>query len=381
MAGGFTLSAVSIGWADGTYNRIINMFTRNRLGHIQIHAEGYLDKPTLYNVVEDYQRLGESIGALDHIEAWSPRLYAAGLVSVEEKSTGARIVGIDPIYEEQATRFSQKLVEGEGFSEPGQHEVILGKGLAKTLKAVPGEELVVVSQGADGSIANDLYKVVGIVETDDAATDQSTAYLQLVDAQELLALEGGVHEIVIMVDLLSQVGPVTKTISSKLQGTDLVAEPWQEFARPFYIAMKADKQGAWIMLFVIILIVAIGVLNTVLMTVLERTREYGVLRALGTPPADVFRLVLTEVMVMSLVSISIGIVVSILVNYIFSLHGVAMPQPFSYGGMEFTHFYTEVSALSVYVPALTVALSALLVSVFPALRAARVSPARALRMH
>jgi ABC-type lipoprotein release transport system permease subunit len=381
MVGGFTLSAISIGWADGTYNKIINMFTRNRLGHIQIHVQGYLDKPTLYNVVQDYRKFGHTIAEMDHVEAWSPRLYAAGLVSVDEKSAGARIIGIDPVQEELATRFSEKLVSGASFSESDQREVILGKGLAKTLKADPGEELVIVSQGADGSIANDLYQVIGIIQTDDAPTDQSSVYLELADAQEFLALEGSVHEIVIMVDQLGQVGPVTKKIASRLEGTELVAEPWQEFARSFYIAMTADKQGAWIMLFVIILIVAIGVLNTVLMTVLERTREYGVLRALGTPPSDVFKLVLTEVLVMALISTAIGIALSVAVNHLFSIHGVAMPQPFSYGGIEFTRFYTEVNAHSVYVPALTVALSAFLVSLFPALRAARVAPAQALRTH
>jgi ABC-type lipoprotein release transport system permease subunit len=381
MVGGFTLSAVSIGWADGTYNNIINMFTRNRLGHIQIHGQGYLDKPTLYNVIGDYEDLGEKIAALTHVEAWSPRLYASGLVSVEDKSAGARIIGIDPALEQIATNFDQKLVKGKGFSKTGLREAILGKGLAENLKADPGEELVIVSQAADGSIANDLFQIAGVIQTDDAVTDQSSLYLRLAEAQELLVLENSAHEIVIMVDRLAQVAPVTLQISSILSDTELMAEPWQEFARSFYTAMKADKQGAWIMLFVIILIVAIGVLNTVLMTVLERTREYGVLRALGTPPADVFGLVVTEVLIMSLLSTFIGLIVSIPVNYFFSIHGVAMPQPFSYGGVEFTHFYTELSAHSLYVPALTVSFSALAVSVFPALRAARVAPAQALRMH
>jgi ABC-type lipoprotein release transport system permease subunit len=381
MVGGFALSAVSIGWADGTYNNIINMFTRNRLGHIQIHGRGYLDKPTLYNVVRDFNELGNRIGELPHVEAWSPRLYASGLVSVENKSAGARLIGMDPVLEENATSFKQKLVKGEGFSEKGLREAILGKGLAQNLKADPGDELVIVSQAADGSIANDLFGIVGIIQTDDVVTDQSALYLKLPDFQELLTLEKDAHEIVIMVDQLAQVAPVTRQISSILSGTDMVVEPWQEFAKSFYVAMKADKQGAWIMLFVIILIVAIGVLNTVLMTVLERTREYGVLRALGTPPTDVFGLVLTEVLVMSFVSIVFGLIISIPVNYLFSIHGVEMPQPFSYGGVEFTHFYTEINAHSLYVPALTVVLSALIVSVFPALRAARVAPAQALRMH
>jgi ABC-type lipoprotein release transport system permease subunit len=381
MVGGFTLSAVSIGWADGTYNNIINMFTRNRLGHIQVHRKGYLDKPTLYNLIERYKSLGEKIAAMEHVEAWSPRVYAAGLVSVREKSAGASIVGIDPTLEEETTGFSRKLVQGKSLSTDSRGEAVLGKGLAKTLKAKPGDEVVVVSQGADGSIANDLYQIVGIIETDDVMTDQSAMYLRLTDAIELLALEDGVHEIVVMVDSLDEVAPLARQITIAISDPGLVVEPWQVFARSFYVAMRADKQGAWIMLVVIILIVAIGVLNTVLMTVLERTREYGVLRALGTRSFSIFTLVIAEVLLMASISSTIGVAASVVINYAFSVHGVAMPQPFTYGGMEFTRFYTEVNAHSLWIPALTVALSSVLVSIFPALRAARISPARAMRAH
>jgi len=145
--------------------------------------------------------------------------------------------------------------------------------------------------------------------------------------------------------------------------------------------MQADKQGAWIMLFIVILIVAIGVLNTVLMTVLERTREYGVLRAVGTRPQQILRLVLYEAALMASISIVIGFSLSLLANYILSQHGIPMPQSFTYGGVEFTHYYAEVNAHSLYIPAITVALSAMIVSIFPAIKAARIAPARALRTH
>jgi len=86
MFGGFTLSALSIGWADGTYNRIIEMFTRNRLGHVQIHAAGYLDKPSLYRKIDDFTRVGDIVENTEGVMAWTPRLYSAGLASVGEKA-------------------------------------------------------------------------------------------------------------------------------------------------------------------------------------------------------------------------------------------------------------------------------------------------------
>jgi putative ABC transport system permease protein len=381
MFGGFTLSAISIGWADGTYNRIIDMFTRNRLGHIQVHAEGYLDKPSLYKKIDGYEAVGRAIEQTPGVETWAPRLYSAGLASVSEKSSGVRIIGIDPERESAATRFEKKVIEGRSFSPMPSHEAILGKGVAGTLKAEVGDEIVIVSQGADGSIANDLYTIIGIIESGDAIADQSSFYLHLQDARELLVLEGAIHEIVVVVDKLDRVTRLAETIRQTLNDPELKIAPWQEFARSFYVAMQADKKGAWIMLFVIVLIVAVGVLNTVLMTVLERTREYGVMRALGTRPFQIVRLVLYEVALMAFIGIVIGFGLSLLINYILSLHGIPMPFTFTYGGMEFTHYYAEVNAHSFYIPAMTVTLSAIIVSIFPAIKASRIAPARALRMH
>jgi putative ABC transport system permease protein len=380
MFGGFALSSLSIGWADGTYNRIIEMFTRNRLGHIQIHAKGYLDKPSLYRSIKDYQAVGRRIEKIKDVEDWAPRVYSAGLASVGDKSAGVQIVGIDPDRETRATHFDRKIVHGKNFSPSASHEVILGKNLAQTLQAKTGDELVIVSQGADGSIADDLYKVVGVIESGDATLDRVSLYLHLKDAQELLVLGKQVQEIAVIAYKLNQVKKLTQRIRQALDDSDLEILPWQEFARSFYTAMQTDKEGSWIMLFIVILVVAIGVLNTVLMTVLERTREYGLMRAIGTRPVQVFKLVVYEVTLMAIIGILLGIALSLPVNYLLSRHGIPMPRSFTYGGMEFTHYYSEVNAPSIYMPAITVIFSAILVSLFPALKAAKVAPARALRI-
>ncbi|MCK4605656.1 MAG: ABC transporter permease [candidate division Zixibacteria bacterium] len=381
MLGGFTLAAISIAWSDGTYNVIIDMFTRAQLGHIQIHGAGYLDRPTLYNTVDDYAGVGERIGSIEGVVGWSPRLYSAGLASVGEKSAGVRIIGIDPVREIRTTRFDRKIISGRSFAQSGSLEAILGKGLAKALKADVGSEVVLVSQGADGSIANDLYEIVGIIDAGDVTSNQTALYLTLGDAQELLVLHGRVHEIVIIAEDLDDVAPLTATIEETIDRPELTVEPWQEFAKSFYNAMKADQRGIWIMVFIIVLLVSVGVLNTVLMTVLERTREYGVLRAMGVRPLQVIRLVVYEVTVMAVVSVVVGTLLSLVINYLLSLHGVPMPTSFTYGGMEFSRMYTEINARSFIIPAVTVVLSAIAVSVFPAIRAARTAPARAMRTH
>ncbi len=351
------------------------------MGHIQIHGKGYLDKPTLYNTIYNYRQIGENISHLENLEAWCPRLYSSGLASVSEKSAGVRIIGIDPRLENDATRFDKKVVAGKTFSKNPSHEVILGSGLMKILEAGIGDSVVVVSQAADGSIANDIYEITGVVESGDDFSDRSSFYLHIADAQELFVLDRRIHEIAIIAKELADVNDLVEAVRREIGDPDLSIEPWQEFAKQFYVAMQADKQGAWIMIFIIILIVAVGVLNTVLMTVLERIREYGVLRALGTRPVQIFRLILIETNFIAIGSILVGLVASTAINYLLSIKGVAIPEAVTYGGVQFTKMYSEVNAMSLYIPAVTVIITVTLVSIFPALKAARTSPSRAMRIH
>ena len=145
--------------------------------------------------------------------------------------------------------------------------------------------------------------------------------------------------------------------------------------------MQADRQGDLVGRMIIMLIVAIGVLNSVLMSVLERTREYGVLKAMGTKPRQIFGVVVVEVVFIALGSIVIGALFGAGLNYLLSIYGISLPHEFSYGGMAFQKMYATVSVRSLTIPAITVLVSAIAVSLFPALRAARIAPASAMRTH
>jgi putative ABC transport system permease protein len=378
MLGGFVLAAVSIGWSDGTYSNIINMFTSDRLGQIQVHRAGYMDEPSIYDRVQDYGKIGQVLQAVEGVEEWAPRVYTAGLVSMGDKTAGAQLIGMDPEREEAATGFSRKVVEGKPLSN-APYEALLGKGLARILGARVGDGIVLLTQAADGSMANDIFNVTGLVDSGDATSDRLGLYLNLADAQKFLVIGEEVHEIIIIVDDLKQVPEIVQSIRDTLDDPGLEVLPWQEFASSFYKAMKADQAGMWIMLFIIILIVGVGVLNTVLMSVLERRREYGLLKAIGTRPAMIVHLVLMELLVLVLISVSLGGILSLGVNWIISIHGIPIPLEVTYGGIAFDRMYAEINARSLYIPAVTVILSALLVGVFPALTAARTEPARAMR--
>lgn len=381
MFGGFILCSFSIAMSDGTYHRVIDMFTRNQMGHIQIHRGDYLDKPSLYKTIDDYRTLAEQIENTEGVTCFTPRVLSAGLVSVGEKSAGAIIYGIDPQRENATTRFDRKIVDGSSLASEPAMQAVIGKGLARLLGSNVGDDLVVLSQGADGSIANDLYRIVGLVATGNQAADLSALYLHIDDARELLVLDDRIHEVAILAEDLDELEDVTQALALRFDDDELDIAIWKKFAASFYRAMVADQQGTWISVFIIVIVVAVGVLNTVLMTVLERRREYGLLRAIGTGPSQVFALVVIEVTILAIMSLIIGAAIALALNWYYSIDGMNFGLSITYGGMEFGNMYSEINARSFYLPGLSVLISAIVVSIMPALRASRIAPAQAMRIH
>ena len=166
-----------------------------------------------------------------------------------------------------------------------------------------------------------------------------------------------------------------------LADSALAAAPWQVIERPFYQAMQADLEGMWLSLGIIMVIVAIGVLNTVLMAILERTRKFGVLRALGTRPRTVFKMIVLETACLAALSIVPGLAISLLINYVLSVQGIPLPMAIEYGGVSFDRMLGSLSPRVFWIPTLVVFATALAVSLIPALRAARITPIKAMRAH
>ncbi len=378
---GFVLSSLAIGVTFGTFNGVVDSFTRTNLGHIQIHEKDYLDRPALYRTVDDVPRVSRLLASLPEVEAWAPRCYAAGLASLGDKTSGVQVIGIDPERENGASRFNQKIKEGRVFRPDSSKEVILGAGLAKYLKARPGDEVVIVSQAADGSIANDAYRVVGLLDSGNVESDRIAFYLPLKSAQELFVLDGKAHEIIVVARRLDQVDVLAGRITKGLQSSGLSVQTWKEFARAFYQYMMRDRRNHKTMTYIILMIVAIGVLNTILMAVLERRREYGILKAVGTKPRHIFALILLEANFLALLAVAAGSVLSLALNGYLAVHGFLYAQDVTFAGMQFSRVYSALNVEVFAIPAVTILVFTSLVAFFPALKASRLDPARTMRLY
>lgn len=379
MGGGFVLCAASIGWADGTYGDIIYSFTSNQLGQIQIHSEDYLDNPTIYKTIVDYEKVGKQVESVEGVKNWTPRIYVGALGMVNQEVSGVQVVGIDPLGEDNTTNFNNMVTEGEPLPSMPGNNALIGKGLAKVIKAELGDSLVLLSQAADGSIANAKYEIIGIVESGEMGGDRMNCYIDIRSAQQLFVLDNQCHEIAITVEDISSVNSVTSRLRSTVKSDDLDIQPWMVFAKSFYEAMKADINGSWIQLGIIILLVAFGVLNTVLMSVLERQREFGLLKAIGTKPGMIVIQILMEMNIIAIFSIIGGTVVALGLLYWLSNYGISLSSPMTFGGVEIQQMKATINLRSFVIPLITVFATTTVVSIFPALKAARTDPVKTMR--
>lgn len=374
IGGGYLLLSVIQGISDGSYNNIIRIFTEAHTGHIQIHRPEFVDRPQLHYAMRMDKHNMQLITSSPHVKGASKRIRGWGLAYQGEKSMPVPVLGIETDKESRLTTLGKRVVKGQlPSTESNRHgyfEAAIGASLAKQLELDLGSELILISQAADGSVANDIFIVSGVIG-DESSMDRFHVYLSLPVAQSFFLLDNQVHEIMIVTYDIKLAAETSRRLQALPEFKSLVVRPWQEIEKDFYQAMQADKEGNKVVNFIIILIVSLGVLNTVLMMILERTREYGILKALGTRPAQIILLITLETAQLTFLSILTALFFSLPLNYYLANYGIQMPQAIDIGGMSYDKIMSEISWYSTIAPAVYLFLIIIPVSLFPAWRAAR----------
>lgn len=382
MTGGYMLFVFSYSLLEGSYGNIIDIFTLDNTGHIQIHKADYLDKPKIYKSIRDRQTIETVLTETAAVASFTPRIFSPALAYGRDKTAPSRVIGVDVEREPGVSRLKNKVSDGEYFSgkpnADGYYQAMIGQGLANNLDLTTGDELVLISQGADGSIANDIF-IINAIIGNKTSFDRMAVYLPLTAAQAFLSLGNDVHEYAMLVTDKHRNRKIAEELASRLPA--VTVSPWQEVEATFYRTMQSDKQGNHFMMGLIVFIVFIGVLNTVLMSVLERTREFGVLRAIGSRPSQLIRLITLETLLLALMSVSIGVVLVLPIIYWFSEFGILIPEPVDMSGIEFQHLRGEFSSGVFLLPMAFILITAIIISIPPGLRAARILPKDAMGSH
>ncbi|MFN3239430.1 MAG: ABC transporter permease [Pseudomonadales bacterium] len=382
IGGGYILCTLSLSLLEGSYNNLIKLFTLSNTGHIQIHQGNYLERPKVHKAINDYAELASTLESVAEIKQFSFRVYSPALAYSDDGNQPAQVKGIDLAREADTTLILDKIQQGEYISAQtdadGYYQAMIGTGIADGLNIGLGDEIVVISQGADGSVANDIFIVGAIIGNKDSL-ERNQIILPLEAAQAFLSMYGQVHEAAIILDDFAAAKDVAATLQAVLP--ELTVSPWQVVEEDFYKSMQSDKQGNHTMMAIILFIVFIGVLNTVLMTVLERTREFGVLKAIGSEPRTIMLLVGLETSMLATLSIGAAFIIALPMVYWFANAGFSLSEPIDIGGIMFSAFKGDISFQVFFIPAVLLLAFALVVSIPPGLRAARIPPTRAMSSH
>jgi putative ABC transport system permease protein len=377
-----SLLVFAISLQFGSYEMMIDNSLQAFSGHIQLQHPSYLEQPKMRYAIDDIDALAQQLRDELGLTSISARASGFALASSAERSYGLQLLGVDALHEPGVSTLPGLISRGRYLQPGAREEIVIGSVLARNLRIEPGDELSFLGSGFDDSFAAGVVTVVGIFESGNADLDRSVAQVNLAYFQDSFAMGSAGHSIVIRAAQVDDVDALMTRVNSDLPGPEkVVARHWDELQPGLRQAIRADMTSAWFMYTVLIVLVAFSVLNTQLMSVLERTREFGTMMALGLRPARLGLLVMLETGMMTGLGLLLGIALGAAITAYLSVVG------FSYPGMaemavKFNlpeRMYPAISALSLSLGPVIVACGSLLAAIYPALRLNRLLPIEAMR--
>lgn len=349
------------------------------LGDIQIHHAEYLEDPSLYRRIE---KSDELITALEAEElAAAPRLLGSGLAAAGDNSAGISLFGIDVERDAAVSKVGKSVAEGQWLDPAVPGEVVIGRRLAQILGIELGGEIVLLSQGADGSMANDLYTVRGVLGSVSAQVDRGGVYMVDEAYRELMAVPDGVHQIIVRRPRSGTLDAAA--VAARGIAVDEDVQTWRELKPTMASMLDSAKGGMMAMFFIVYAAIGIVILNAMLMAVFERVREFGVLKAIGVSPGGVLRLIYLETVIQTGLAIAIGVGLALPANWYLTTVGLDLTSSLEnvsvMGSAIDPIWISKVDSSTYIAPIVALVVIVSLAVVYPALRAAFIKPITAMR--
>ncbi len=351
----------------------------SQISHVQIHAPKFTDDYEVNLVISDTGKLIPLLKKDERVKSVSGRIVTTGLIAYSTTSSGVIIKGVNPAEEKEVTNIHEKIKEGSYFGESKKNQIVIGKKLAHKLRTGLKKSVVLKMIDTDGNIVDESYRVTGIYKTNSGKYDESHVFVKREALSHSLGAGGSFHEIALLLNNTKDISAFKKEKQELLP--HLSVESWKDIAPELDFIDKFMDEYLRVFMAIILFAMAFGIINTMLMAVLERTREIGMLMAIGMNKVRIFFMIMLETIFLTFAGVPLGLLLSILTIRSLSKTGVDL-SIFAKGLENFdveTVVYPTVDTAFYPTLIIMVAATAILSSLYPAYKALRLHPASAIR--
>jgi ABC-type lipoprotein release transport system permease subunit len=382
---GLALFVLSVSLAAGMYARLIDDAVRMQAGHVTVEHADYRDAPAVDLRVRDAGALAGRIAALPGVEGTKRLVLGQGVARSGTGAAGVAVMGVEPAVEARASPLARRLVAGRYLAPDDGARVVVGAALAERLDLAEGKKLVITTNDASGALVEALFRVAGVFRTGAEEVDGYLVQAPLDAVQRLYGL--GADEVtqlgVVLADADRQ-RAVARRVAALVDDPRLAVRPWQEELPELAAFIRIDRTSDYIFHSLLLALVLFTIFNTLLMSVLEREREFAVLLAIGTSPAELRRQVLLESAFIGALGCTVGLVLGGAVAGLVQVYGLDLTRFYREGltisGLAVsTTLHARVTARALALLGGAVFLATLLLGVWPMRRAGRVAIADVLR--
>ncbi len=383
-------TAISIGLAAlifvdaymiGMKENMIKTATASFIGDAQIHREGFRDEQEVTLTIQEVESITRKLAKESIVHYFTRRTYASGMIrSAANMNRGIILVGIFPGTERFLSQIDDAIIEGNYFKGDNENDIVLGSKLAEILEVEVGDRVpVTVSQAYGGEFSQVGFRVSGIFEFADERMNSGMAFVRIHKAQEMLGIGNDIHEIAIK--FTSTEISLDKDMLFwdiyDIHGNEVVS--WTDILPQIKTLFEISNYSKYIMGFILFIVVAFGIVNTLFMSLYERMFEFGVLRAVGTRPFGMARLILFEAGALAVVSIAIGVILGSLITGTLAHFGINFTGIEMMGVTIQEYIYPVLAVEQFIMYPISVFLFTIIAGLYPAWHVARMSPVDAMR--
>jgi ABC-type lipoprotein release transport system permease subunit len=377
VAMGLTLLILMSSVVAGEMGSAVESAINLQSGHIQLRAETYNENKSSLkyeDLVENPDVIASKIGALQQVKAATPRLYASGYLSSGKESAGVRIDGIDP---QSAANdpYKQGVISGSFITADDREGLVIGKPLAEKLGLSAGDQVDLSVNTSNGNVDEQKFTVRGIYTTGTYGFDNATIFLPIAKAQAITQTENHASTIFVLLKNTSD----TNAVVQALQGSNLKVQTWSDLNTLLVEWEQMAQSYIAIFYLIILAITASVIINTLIMSVYERTREIGILSAIGMRGGRILWLFLAESSLLAVGGVIMGLILGLLATYWFNVNGFYIGNMGVTGMLISDRIFAKLTMDNVIRLSIMTFVVTLLAGLFPAIMASRMEPVQALR--